>query len=348
MLNIENLFKKYLDGTIAINDLNMQIKDKEFVSLLGPSGCGKTTILRLIAGLEDITNGNIYLNNIKLNNVSPDKRDIAMVFQSYALYPHLSVFDNISLNLKIKKINNSEINNKVKHITKLLNIDDLLNKKPKNLSGGQRQRVALARALVRTPTVFLLDEPLSNLDLKFRENMRHELKNIQINNPKTTIFVTHDQEEATSLSDRIAVINNGILQQFDSPSVIYNKPVNVFVSKFVGSPSINLMKGNINDKYLIIQEHKICKTSLSNQDVLVGIRPENVTLSSTGIPINYCFEEINGGVKYLYYKSELSINKYIVIQQTIDYQKKDNHNFIKFKKNKINIFNKVTELFMDF
>ena len=348
MLKIKNLSKIYDDGTRALNNINLEIKDNEFVSLLGPSGCGKTTILRLIAGLEEITEGKILLNEKELNIISPDKRDIAMVFQSYALYPHLTVFDNISLNLKVKKINQLKINEKVDYVTKLLNIDDLKNKKPKHLSGGQRQRVALARALVRSPAVFLLDEPLSNLDLKFRENMRHELKNIQLNNPKTTIFVTHDQEEATALSDRIAVIDNGVLQQFDIPSVIYNKPTNIFVSKFVGSPSINLFKANVVNSILFVGEDKICETILNNQEVILGVRPENIKISDNGIPVKFCFEEISGGVKYLYFESEISMNKYIVIQQDNDYKVSGEQFFLKLHKNKINIFDQNTELLIDF
>ncbi|MEM1986497.1 MAG: ABC transporter ATP-binding protein [Nitrososphaeria archaeon] len=239
---IKNLVKRF-GSTLAVNNLNLEIKDKEFVVLLGPSGCGKTTTLRCIAGLETPDSGEIYIGDTLVNDLPPKDRDIAMVFQSYALYPHMTVYDNIAFPLKIRKLPKSEIDKKVKEVAKLLQISELLDRKPKQLSGGQAQRVALGRSIVREPKVWLMDEPLSNLDAKLRLYMRAELKRLQKELAITTVYVTHDQAEAMTMGDRIAVMNKGLLQQYASPDEVFNRPANVFVAGFIGSPPTNMAPG---------------------------------------------------------------------------------------------------------
>jgi multiple sugar transport system ATP-binding protein len=240
---MRNLNKIYGDGAHAVKDLNVQIREGEFFTLLGPSGCGKTTTLRMVAGLETPTSGEIHINGEEVTEVPPRKRNVAMVFQSYALYPHLSAYDNMALNLKVHRVPKHEIEQRVETIAKMLGIQNLLEKKPKQLSGGERQRVALGRAIIRRPKVFLLDEPLSNLDLKLRETTRLELKRLHEDLRITTLYVTHDQGEAMVLSDRIAVMSDGTVQQVGAPEEVYHNPANVFVAKFVGSPTINLLRG---------------------------------------------------------------------------------------------------------
>ncbi|MEM3342065.1 MAG: sn-glycerol-3-phosphate ABC transporter ATP-binding protein UgpC [Thermoplasmata archaeon] len=244
---LENVNKLYDNGFHAVKDLNLQIHDKEFCVLVGPSGCGKTTTLRMVAGLEDVTSGDIYIGDRVVNNVKPKDRDIAMVFQSYALYPHMSVYDNMAFALKMRKMDKKEIDERVKEAAKILNIETQLDKKPRQLSGGQRQRVALGRAIVRKPAVFLMDEPLSNLDAKLRVKMRIELKRIHREIGATTIYVTHDQMEAMTLADKMAVMNAGVLQQFAHPMNAYTKPANTFVATFVGSPSMNMIEGTLTE-----------------------------------------------------------------------------------------------------
>ena len=247
-IDIKSAGKIYPNGTRALEDVNITINDGEFVVLVGPSGCGKTTLLRMVAGLEDITEGEISIGDKTVNDVAPKDRDIAMVFQNYALYPHMSVFDNMAFSLKLRKLPKDEIDQKVKDAAKTLEISELLDRKPKALSGGQRQRVAMGRAIVRNPQAFLMDEPLSNLDAKLRVQMRAELGQLHTQLQTTTLYVTHDQVEAMTMGDRVAVIRKGELQQIDTPREIYSNPKNIFVAGFIGSPSMNFVYANVKGK----------------------------------------------------------------------------------------------------
>ena len=240
---LKNIRKTYDNNKTVINNVNLEIKDKEFIVLVGASGCGKSTLLRMIAGLEDISEGEIYIGENKVNNIAPKDRDIAFVFQSYALYPHMTVRENIAFGLKMRKVDKATIEKKVQEAAEILNLGEYLDRKPKQLSGGQRQRVALGRAIVRNPKEFLMDEPLSNLDAKLRVQMRSEIKKLHEKLQTTFIYVTHDQTEALTMGDRIVVLNNGDIQQVDSPEEIYNNPKNTFVAGFVGSPQMNFING---------------------------------------------------------------------------------------------------------
>jgi len=272
----------------AVNDLTIQIHDKEFLVLVGPSGCGKSTALRLIAGLEEATAGDIYIGDRRVNDVAPKDRDIAMVFQSYALYPHMTVYDNLAFGLKLRKTPKAEIDRRVKEAADILGLQNLLKRKPKQLSGGQRQRVALGRAIVREPLVFLMDEPLSNLDAKLRVQTRAELIKLHQRLQTTVIYVTHDQVEAMTMGHRIAVMRDGILQQLDTPQVLYDRPANMFVAGFIGSPSMNFFEGKLTGSdteiwvetgtlKLKVPDHKLSAVrSAVGRDVIFGIRPEDI------------------------------------------------------------------------
>jgi multiple sugar transport system ATP-binding protein len=283
----KNVFKKFGDLTI-IKDLNIEVEDKEFLVLVGPSGCGKTTALRLLAGLEEITDGEILIGDRVVNDVAPKDRDIAMVFQSYALYPHLSVYDNMAFGLKLRKTPKEDIKRRVNEAAEILGITDLLLRKPRQLSGGQRQRVAVGRAIVREPKVFLFDEPLSNLDAKLRVQMRAEISKLHQRLQTTFIYVTHDQTEAMTMATRIAVINKGLLQQLDTPQTLYDRPANLFVAGFIGSPSMNFFPAKLvkdGDKLIVDSgDFKVqipasraepYKNSVG-KDVIFGMRPENI------------------------------------------------------------------------
>ncbi len=297
-LKIENLTKKYGETT-ALDKFSIDIKSGELMVLLGPSGCGKTTAIRCIAGLITPTNGQIYLGNRKVNELSPKDRDVAMVFQNYALYPHMSIHDNIAFPLKMRKISKSHIQEKVIQMAELLGIKDLLNRKPKELSGGQMQRVALGRALVREPKLFLMDEPLSNLDAKLRTHMRTEIKKLQKKIGITTLYITHDQVEAMSMADRIAIMKNGNIQQIGTPTEVYHQPKNTFVGQFIGNPQMNLINGSIRDKSLFLFSQpiviqpvdKILLEKKLTPKFIVGIRPRDVIILketdiSTGIRLD--------------------------------------------------------------
>lgn len=244
-VSLRNLVKEFSEGVRAVDNVSFGVDNKEFMVLVGPSGCGKSTTLRLIAGLEVSTSGEIFIGNRKVNNIPPKDRDIAMVFQNYALYPHMSVYENMAFGLKLKKYPHDEIDSRVKEAAGILGLENLLNRKPRELSGGQRQRVAVGRAIVRKPMVFLFDEPLSNLDAKLRVQMRTELHRLHIRLQSTMIYVTHDQTEAMTLGDRIVVMKDGLIQQIDTPTNVYNKPVNKFVASFIGAPPMNFMEGRI-------------------------------------------------------------------------------------------------------
>ena len=240
-LSLKGIQKIYPNGYHAVKDFNLEIEDKEFIIFVGPSGCGKSTTLRMVAGLEDISGGTLEIDGKVMNNVEPKDRDIAMVFQNYALYPHMTVYDNMAFGLKLRKVPKDEIDKKVREAAKILDLDKLLDRKPKALSGGQRQRVAMGRAIVRNPKVFLMDEPLSNLDAKLRVQMRIEISKLHENLGATIIYVTHDQTEAMTLGTRIVVMKDGVVQQVDTPQNLYNAPGNLFVAGFIGSPQMNFM-----------------------------------------------------------------------------------------------------------
>jgi multiple sugar transport system ATP-binding protein len=302
----DHVTKKFGD-VAAVNDLNIKVDDKEFLVLVGPSGCGKTTALRCLAGLEEITEGQILIADRVVNDVAPKDRDIAMVFQSYALYPHLSVFDNMAFGLKLRKVPKAEIKRRVEKAADTLGIMDLLNRKPRQLSGGQRQRVAVGRAIVREPKVFLFDEPLSNLDAKLRVQMRAEISKLHQQLQTTFIYVTHDQVEAMTMASRIAVINKGILQQIDSPQNLYDSPSNVFVAGFMGSPAMNFFPGKLrkdNGKLIvdagdfalaIPSEHAKVYDAHINKNIIFGIRPENIH-DAEFIPTNIRAEKVKAKV----------------------------------------------------
>ena len=299
-LSLRGIYKRYPGGVVAVSDFTMNIKDKEFIVLVGPSGCGKSTTLRMIAGLEEISEGEMFIGDRLVNDVAPKDRDIAMVFQNYALYPHMTVFDNMAFGLKLRKVPKDEIKKLVEEAAKILDISHLLDRKPKALSGGQRQRVALGRAIVRDPQVFLLDEPLSNLDAKLRAQMRTELSKLHKKLGTTFIYVTHDQTEAMTMGDRIVVMKDGYIQQIDSPINLYENPVNKFVAGFIGSPQMNFIPAKLlmlNGKYTVEFGSEDTKTSRGrkfyvelpsakadnealkyyvDKEVILGIRPENI------------------------------------------------------------------------
>lgn len=299
-VSLKEIYKKYPGGVVAVSDFNMEIKDKEFIILVGPSGCGKSTTLRMIAGLEEISEGELYIGDRIVNDVAPKDRDIAMVFQNYALYPHMTVFENMAFGLKLRKVPKDEISRKVEEAARVLDISHLLDRKPKALSGGQRQRVALGRAIVREPQVFLLDEPLSNLDAKLRAQMRTEISKLHKKLGTTFIYVTHDQTEAMTMGDRIVVMKDGYIQQVDSPTNLYQTPVNQFVAGFIGSPQMNFIDGKlikIDGKYTVEFGSEDTKTTrgkkyyvelpeskldeailvdLLDKEIIMGVRPENI------------------------------------------------------------------------
>ena len=287
-VKFEHVYKKFTGGVIAVNDFNLEIQDKEFMVFVGPSGCGKTTSLRMLAGLEDISEGNIYIDDTLVNDALPKDRDIAMVFQNYALYPHMNVYDNLAFGLKMRKVAKPEIDRRVKEAARILGIENLLGRKPKALSGGQRQRVALGRAIVREPKVFLMDEPLSNLDAKLRVQTRAEIAKLHQRLETTIIYVTHDQIEAMTLGDRIVVMKDGFIQQVGTPLEIYDHPGNIFVAGFIGTPPMNFLRGNLKENGgQLVFETEGLTVKLSeekaeqyraylNQAVVFGIRPEDI------------------------------------------------------------------------
>ncbi|MBR4874747.1 MAG: sn-glycerol-3-phosphate ABC transporter ATP-binding protein UgpC [Clostridia bacterium] len=289
-LNLKGIFKVYPGGVTAVNDFNLDIEDKEFIVLVGPSGCGKSTTLRMIAGLEDISDGELYIDDKLMNEVPPKNRDIAMVFQNYALYPHMTVFDNMAFGLKLRKMPKDEIKKRVHEAAQILDIEHLLDRKPKALSGGQRQRVALGRAIVREPKVFLMDEPLSNLDAKLRGQMRAEIGKLHNKLQTTFIYVTHDQTEAMTMGSRIVVMKDGIIQQIDAPQTLYDHPVNMFVGGFIGSPTMDFVEGKIAQEdggvYFVFggskvkfpegRATKIVDKGYVGKEVVMGVRAEHI------------------------------------------------------------------------
>ena len=328
-VRLEHVYKKFEGNVIAVNDVNLSIEDKEFVVLVGPSGCGKSTTLRMVAGLEEISEGSIFIDDAVVNDVPPKDRDIAMVFQNYALYPHMTVYENLAFGLKLRKFPKPEIRERVEHAADILGIREYLDRKPKALSGGQRQRVALGRAIVRRPKVFLFDEPLSNLDANLRVQMRTEISRLHNQLETTMIYVTHDQVEAMSMGDRIVVMEKGFVQQVDTPLTIYNKPANRFVAGFIGSPTMNFFEGRLTDGNGMNFEQQGGNLQLpvappassrlapyKNADITLGIRPEHIAAkpqsdASRSIPVKVDVTEPVGNEIFVYFTMGSSAAQYV-------------------------------------
>jgi multiple sugar transport system ATP-binding protein len=314
-VKFENVTKKF-GSSVVVDDLTLSTEDGEFVVLLGPSGCGKTTTLRMLAGLEDVTAGKIFIGADCVNDVPTQRRDVAMVFQSYALYPHMSIAENIAYPLRVRKMARAEIQQRVERVAQMLEIESLLTRRPRELSGGERQRVALARAIVREPRVYLMDEPLSNLDAKLRVQMRGELKRLQHELGTTTVYVTHDQAEAMTLAHRVAVMRGGRLQQFDTPMNIYHRPANRFIAEFVGNPGMNFIEGRVDarerrftngDLALPLtgsQMERLSKLDTTTQAVTFGIRPEHIQVRLTDfdewLPASVYVTELMGNETFVF------------------------------------------------
>ncbi len=325
-LSLKHLYKKYPGGVTAVSDFSLEVKDKEFLVLVGPSGCGKTTTLRMIAGLEEITEGELFIGDRLVNDIAPKDRDIAMVFQNYALYPHMTVYDNMAFGLKLRKTPKEEIKRRVEEAARILDITHLLDRRPKALSGGQKQRVALGRAIVREPKVFLLDEPLSNLDAKLRSQMRTELTKIHQKIGTTFVYVTHDQVEAMTMATRIVVLKDGLIQQVDTPQNLYEMPVNIFVAGFIGTPQMNFINctlnmkgddvffkfGNISVKLPPEKASSEILKDYIDKEVILGVRPECISDSEAALQAmpDSVFEtfvevtELMGSEIYLYLIAE--------------------------------------------
>jgi multiple sugar transport system ATP-binding protein len=302
-IKFENVTKTFGD-TRVVDDLSLEIDDGEFVVLLGPSGCGKTTTLRMLAGLETVTTGDVYIGDERINDVPTQHRDLAMVFQSYALYPHMTIAENIAYPLRVRKLDKNERAKRVNDVAAMLEIESLLDRKPRQLSGGERQRVALARAIVREPRAYLMDEPLSNLDARLRVQMRGELKRLQHQLGTTTIYVTHDQAEAMTLASRVAVMKRGKLQQFDTPLNIYNHPANRFVAEFVGSPSMNFIDGRVHDGTFVSEAIEIRVERPNTDQITIGIRPEHLQVLTApedgAIPARVYVTELMGNETFVF------------------------------------------------
>ena len=321
-LSLKHIYKKYPGGVTAVSDFCLEIQDKEFIIFVGPSGCGKSTTLRMIAGLEEITEGELYIGDKLMNDIAPKDRDIAMVFQNYALYPHMTVYENMAFGLKLRKTPKEEIKRRVEEAAEILGITHLLDRKPKAMSGGQKQRVALGRAIVRNPKVFLLDEPLSNLDAKLRATMRTELTKIHNKVGTTFVYVTHDQVEAMTMATRIVVMKDGFIQQVDTPQNLYDKPVNMFVAGFIGTPQMNFINATLEKKddgvYISFEGHSLrlpddkandpAVAEYIGKEVVAGIRPECIhdepiylsTMAENVIEVDVDVTELMGAEIYLY------------------------------------------------
>jgi multiple sugar transport system ATP-binding protein len=355
-VRLEKIRKVYPNGFEAIESIDLDIIDKEFMVLVGPSGCGKTTTLRMIAGLEEITSGEMYIGDTLVNDVAPKDRDIAMVFQNYALYPHMTVFENMAFGLKLRKFPKQEIKDRVNNAATILGIEPLLDRKPKQLSGGQRQRVALGRAIVRNPKVFLMDEPLSNLDAKLRVEMRAELSKLHHDLDTTFVYVTHDQTEAMTMGTRICIMYDGFIQQVDDPQTIYDQPSNVFVAEFIGSPQMNMMNAEIieeNNKVyakvygrmLELDENKAKKVKelgYIGKELILGARPEHAVLSENGIVAKVEVTELLGSETYVYSKVN---DRAMVLRVDPDVKIKiDQEITFEFRSEKVHLFDKETKL----
>ncbi|MBQ3236930.1 MAG: sn-glycerol-3-phosphate ABC transporter ATP-binding protein UgpC [Oscillospiraceae bacterium] len=318
------------EGIVAVHEFNLEIKDKEFIVLVGPSGCGKSTTLRMIAGLEEISDGDLFIGDQRMNDVAPKDRDIAMVFQNYALYPHMTVYENLAFALKLRHTPKEEIDAKVKEAAEILDITQFLGRKPKALSGGQRQRVAIGRAIVRDPQVMLMDEPLSNLDAKLRNQMRAEIIKLRQRINTTFIYVTHDQTEAMTLGDRIVIMSEGHIQQIGTPQEVFNRPANLYVAGFIGSPQMNFFDAKLLKKdgvysvlldgyEVVLPEDKqalLTEKGVEEQDITLGVRPEHIVLSDEGVKANIEVSEMMGSSVHLHVKAV--DQDVIIIVNTID------------------------------
>ena len=362
-LSLRHIYKKYPGGVTAVSDFNLEIKDKEFIVFVGPSGCGKTTTLRMIAGLEEITEGELFIGDRLVNDVAPKDRKIAMVFQNYALYPHMSVFDNMAFGLKLNKTPKEEIKRRVEEAARILDITHLLDRKPKALSGGQKQRVALGRAIVRNPMVFLLDEPLSNLDAKLRATMRTELTKLHKRVGTTFIYVTHDQVEAMTMATRIVVMKDGLIQQVDTPQNLYDTPVNIFVAGFIGTPQMNFINGMLKQKdgdlYFEFDGNSLKLPKEKNvpeikeyigKEVIAGLRPECIhdapmqlaAFPDSCIEVDVDVTELMGAEIYLYLNSGEE-TRMIARVSSRSTSRAGDHIKVAFDVSRIHIFDKDTE-----
>ena len=363
-LSLKNICKVYPNGFEAVKDFNLEVEDKEFIIFVGPSGCGKSTTLRMIAGLEEISSGELIIDGKLMNDVEPKDRDIAMVFQNYALYPHMTVFDNMAFGLKLRKVPKDEIKAKVEEAARILDLEKLLDRKPKALSGGQRQRVAMGRAIVRNPKVFLMDEPLSNLDAKLRVQMRSEIASLHNRLKATIIYVTHDQTEAMTLGTRIVVLKDGVIMQVDSPQKLYNEPNNLFVAGFIGSPQMNFVDAQCKvegekvtlsfDKTTVVlppaKAKKLIDGGYNGKTVVMGIRPEDIddsqiaieTHQDSVIETEVTGYELLGSEVLLYYKVADTAMTAKVDSRTP--ARLGDHIKLAIDTEKIHVFDKETEL----
>jgi len=351
------------EGVVAVQAFNLDIADKEFIVLVGPSGCGKSTTLRMVAGLEEISSGELIIDGKLVNDVAPKDRDIAMVFQNYALYPHMTVYDNMAFSLKLRKEPKDVIDKKVREAAEILDITQYLERKPKALSGGQRQRVAIGRAIVRDPKVMLMDEPLSNLDAKLRNEMRAEIIKLRERINTTFIYVTHDQTEAMTLGDRIVIMRDGYIQQIGTPQEVFDHPANLFVAGFIGMPVMNMFDAKLireGDKYFAQladykvelsaeKEARLLKNNVQSQDVILGVRPEHTDLADKGVPAKVDVSEMMGSSVHLHVSAEG--RDVIIIVPTIDMKGNfaigDSLNFA-FQGNVVHVFSKETEKNLEF
>lgn len=363
-ISLRDIKKVYEGNVTAIEHLNLEIKDKEFIVLVGPSGCGKSTTLRMIAGLEGISGGDLYIGDKRVNDIPPKDRDIAMVFQTYALYPHMSVYKNMAFGLQQRRVSKEEIDEKVMEAARILDLEPYLKRKPKALSGGQRQRVALGRAMVRDPAIFLLDEPLSNLDAKLRTEMRSQITKLHQRLQTTFVYVTHDQTEAMTMADRIVVMKAGVIQQIDTPQELYRNPKNMFVASFIGSPQMNMFHAMLrkkNDTYFVefdqvsmeIPAGIIFSDKIANyvdKEVVFGIRPEDLhsevtyleTFADSVFDIEADLVEITGSEMNVYFKRE---DKLLIVRTSSRKPVKNGEQFkVAIDKNKIHLFDKDSEL----
>jgi multiple sugar transport system ATP-binding protein len=365
-VTLKNIKKAYAKDNLVVKDFNLEIKDKEFIVLVGPSGCGKSTTLRMVAGLEEITSGELYIGDKLVNHVPPKDRDIAMVFQSYALYPHMTVYENMAFALKLRKVKKEEIDKQVRHAAEILGITEFLKRKPKALSGGQRQRVAIGRAIVRNPQVFLMDEPLSNLDAKLRNQMRTEIMLLRKRIDTTFIYVTHDQTEAMTLGDRIVVMKDGDIQQVGTPREVFMHPLNMFVAGFIGTPQMNFFDAALILKageYYIkicdtdirlndITQEKLKKNNEAERDIVAGVRPEDIQITfadkQPDCRAHVLMTEMMGSETYVHANIG---NNVVIIKQASSSMEDSGFNSVNksedvdccFNKERIHLFDKTTE-----
>lgn len=357
-VKLVNVSKIYDNNFVAVKDVTFTVNDKEFVIIVGPSGCGKTTTLRMIAGLEEISKGELYIDNVLVNNVPAKDRDIAMVFQNYALYPHMTVYENMAFGLKIRKLPKDEIQRRIQEAARILEIEHLLDRKPKQLSGGQRQRVAVGRAIVRKPKVFLFDEPLSNLDAKLRVQMRAEISKLHQRLEATIVYVTHDQVEAMTMADRIVVMKDGVVQQIDTPLNLYHKPINKFVAGFIGSPAMNFIEGKLvidNGLRFVSKKNRLSFKVMENnglknfinKPVIVGIRPEDFQANaqndlSQSVDVLVDVVEPMGNESFVYFMID---DVLCIARISSDIQLKPNQKFSFFvNSQKVHFFDFETEM----